>query len=199
MSIAITPYVFLNKYKKICYSINKEWSELASKINEDIFMLCDLSNFNNLFKKINVKAVILSGGGDISKIKNSKINKLRDAFELKLAKFCFKRKIPVIAVCRGFELLASNEGCLLKKVKTNSKRNQIHLEFKNQIKSLHVNSFHNYKIFNLNSDFKILGKCKDGSIEVALHKKKKLLCLMMHPERSGNNKIIIQLFKNFIK
>ena len=43
MTIAVTPYIYLNKYKKIFFSINKEWSGFSSKLNSDILMLCDYS------------------------------------------------------------------------------------------------------------------------------------------------------------
>lgn len=198
MSILITPYVYLNRYKKICFSINKEWSDLANKINKNIIMLCDYSNFKNIFNRSKIQAVVLSGGGDIFKVKQNKLNKLRDKFETNLANYCFKKKIPVIAVCRGFQLLATNSGCKIIKSKQDSNRHKINLTIDGQKKSIFVNSYHKYKIFNISSNFNILGKCNDDSIEIVCHKKKKLLCLMMHPERPGNNKIILNLLRKFI-
>ncbi len=198
MSILITPYVYLNKYKKICFSINKEWSDLANKINKNIIMICDYSNFKNILKRSKIQAVVLSGGGDIFKVKKNKLNELRDKFEINLANYCFKRKIPVIAVCRGFQLLASNSGCKIIKSKQDSNIHKITLKIDGEKKSIFVNSYHKYKIFDIGSDFDILGKCKDNSVEIASHKKKRLLCLMMHPERPGNNKIILNLFNKFI-
>jgi putative glutamine amidotransferase len=199
MTIAITPYIYLNKYNKICFSINKEWSGFVSKLNSDILMLCDYSRFRKIVSGKEIKAVVLSGGGDISKINDTKINKLRDNFEVNLTKYCFKKKIPIIAVCRGFQLLAAKEGCKLKKNKETSNSHSINVKVKGNDKNLKVNSFHKYKIFNLNSNFDILGKCKDGSIEIASHKTKKLLCFMMHPERPGNDKFIFKMIQSFIK
>jgi len=198
MTIAVTPFVYINKYNKICYSINKEWSDLAYKINKEIFMLCDLKNFKKIFDKKKIRAVIISGGGDIYKIKKTNINKLRDKFELELADYCFKKEIPIIAVCRGFQLLASEEGCKLIKTNQNFNKHSLIIKIKDKEQKIIVNSYHNYKIFNISSKFKILGKCKDESVEIASHKEKKLMCFMMHPERPGNNKIILRIFKNFI-
>ena len=198
MTIAITPFVYLNRYNKICFSINKEWSDLALKINKNIFMLCDYQNFEKIIEKKKIDVVILSGGGDIYKIKKRKINKLRDEFELKLADYCFKKKIPIIAICRGFQLIASKEGCELKKTKQKSKQHNLSINYKNKKFNVKVNSYHDNKIFDISSNFKILGQCKDGSIEIVSHKKKKLMCFMMHPERPGNNKIILKIFQNFI-
>ena len=199
MTIAITPYLYLNKFKKICYSINKEWSNFASKINENIFLLCDYKNFKGIINKKKIKAVIISGGGDIYKIQKTKINKLRDNFELELANYCFKKKIPVIAVCRGFQLLANYEGCKLKKSKKKLNKHLISIKFNKKLKNIYVNSYHNYEVFDISSNFEILGQCKDKSIEIVSHKKKKLLCLMMHPERAGNNQIILKIINNFIQ
>lgn len=199
MTLAITPYIYKNRYNKICFSINKEWSELANKLNEEIIMFCSYKNFERILNSQKIKAVILSGGGDIYKIKNEKINLLRDNFETKLTKYCFKKKIPVIAVCRGFQLLANSEGCKLKKSKDKRKLHSINIKDKNKNKKITVNSYHDIKIYNISRNFHVIGSCDDSSVEIAIHKKKKLLCFMMHPERTKNDNYIIKLFKNFIK
>ena len=62
MTLAITPYIYKNRYNKICFSINKEWSELANKLNEEIIMFCSYKNFERILNSQKIKAVILSGG-----------------------------------------------------------------------------------------------------------------------------------------
>ncbi|MFB1006426.1 MAG: gamma-glutamyl-gamma-aminobutyrate hydrolase family protein, partial [Nitrosopumilus sp.] len=50
-------------------------------------------------------------------------------------------------------------------------------------KSLTVNSYHNYCVKELPKEYLNISNTKDGSIEIAEHKNKKILCLMFHPER----------------
>ena len=40
----------------------------------------------------------------------------RDEVELKLIKFCLKNKIPVIGICRGFQLIASYLGAEIDRI-----------------------------------------------------------------------------------
>ena len=65
-------------------------------------------------------------------------------------------------------------------------------------KSLKVNSYHNYCIKDLPKNFIKVSNTKDGSIEIAEHKSKKILCLMFHPERPmGSKKLILKSLKKF--
>ena len=55
------------------------------------------------------------------------------------------------------------------------------------------------EISSLNENFKCIGKSKDNSIEIAILKQKKVLCLMFHPERKNKSqKSINKLITNFL-
>ena len=52
----------------------------------------------------------------------------------------------------------------------------------------------------LPSEYKNISNTKDGSIEIAEHKKKKILCLMFHPERAmKSQQQILKSIKKFFK
>ena len=75
MKFLITPYVYLNKYNKICFSINKEWSDLLKKFNSQLTMITYDDDFN--FDKKDLQGydgIILSGGGEINFHKKNKIS-----------------------------------------------------------------------------------------------------------------------------
>ena len=84
---------------------------------------------------------------------------MRDNYEKKLLKICIKRKIPILAVCRGFQLINSlykgNLDKLSGHVKTfhNLKINNSSKFVK--FKSLKVNSYHNYCLTNVSKNFEI--------------------------------------------
>ena len=79
MKFIITPYLFYNKVKKICFSINKEWYDLFSKYKSNLHVitynnktklnkkdkrLSDLTvdEYKNLFKLIDLKKQLLKYG-----------------------------------------------------------------------------------------------------------------------------------------
>jgi putative glutamine amidotransferase len=196
--ILISPYTYINKYKKVCYSINKEWEIFANKLNDNLFILthkCDLKKI----KKDNIKMIILSGGGDIFHIKKSIINKSRDQFDSNLIKFAIKNQIPILAVCRSFQLVAYLYKANLYK-KKNPKKHLIFFKKKilNYTKKLMVNSYHLVNIKKLSKDFDIIATNSDDFIEIAYNKKSKMLCLMPHPEREFYSKSLTPLIKNFL-
>ncbi len=163
----------------------------------------------NVFNKINTNSLknsdglFLMGGGNINKIEKKKINKIRDQFERNLFRYFIKKNKPIIGICRGFQNIVNFYGVKLFKV-NNHVRTSHHLKINNsrfiKSKRLVVNSYHNYGIKNLPENFNAISKLKDGTIEIAEHKTKNILCLMFHPERKmlSQNKIIQEL-RNFTK
>ena len=82
------------------------------------------------------------------------------------------------------------------------KYHQLNLKKSRFIKhsKLTVNSYHNYAIKELPKNYINIAKTKDGSIEIAEHKSKKILCLMFHPERNmKSDKLIVEAIQNFFK
>ena len=83
----------------------------------------------------------------------------------------------------------------------NSHINKHHFIYSsNKNQKIKVNSYHKFGIFKLNSDFEILFTHKDRSVEICQSRKKKILCMMFHPERFSKNQTIINnLIKKFFK
>ena len=101
--VLISPYLELNKYNKIVLSLNLEWFSYLNKLGFYAIFANPENSIQDQIKNINF--IIISGGGDISKIKRNKSNILRDKFEKKLINEGIKKKIPIIAICRGFQLI----------------------------------------------------------------------------------------------
>ena len=110
--------------------------------------------------------------------------------------FAIKNKIPILAICRGFQLVSKFFKCKIYKISKhvgtthslNIKKNIL----KNKIKRINVNSYHNYAIYNLPSHFNLIIRSKDKSIEIAKSKKYKILCFMSHPERPNLSQKLIK-------
>lgn len=187
--IFISPLIRNNKYLETEFSYGDNWNNFFTK-NVALFTFFSRDNkiINNFIN--NCDGVIIQGTGDIGLVKKNKINLLRDSFEKKIIKKAIKKKIPLLCVCRGFQLINNFfKGKLVKSrnfnhVKTNHlvtlKSNKF---FKK--KKIYTNSYHNYKIIKLAKKLSPIGRAEDNSIEIAISKNKKILCFMFHPERNS--------------
>lgn len=137
---------------------------------------------------INLDLIVLAGGNDLHKFKKTENNKIRKKIDTFFLQRSIKKKIPLIGICYGAQFIANNFGANLKKANNHViKKNHTIINFENhkRFKS-NVNSFHNYKITKLSSNFKTLAiHEKDNSIEYFKHKNLNILGLMWHPERNN--------------
>ena len=168
--------------------------------NETRFM----SNINNLIDHKRIRCAILSGGNDLKILENkggTNISHKRDEVELSLIKFCLKNKIPIIGICRGFQLIASYLGAEINKVDNHI--NSIHEIKFNNSHSIKVNSFHSFGLKNNNipQNINILGyHQKDNTIECFTTELPfRSINFMWHPERNnGSRKETNKLIKSFL-
>ncbi len=197
-NIIITQGIYKNK-KNIFYTkLDLDWYDYASKLKFNLIPLSYKINFSFL-KKIKIDGVIFSGGNSLNKYENKKENFLRDKFELKLFKYFSKKNLPILAVCRGMQLISSFNRTRLFITKNHvTKGHDIIL---NHNKIMNVNSYHTYLIKKIPSQFKLLAQHKkDKSIEAMTHQNKKILCLMFHPERKSKDQIKVdKLVRDFFK
>ena len=182
-SIILSSKLIIDKYGKVNFLTDEDLSNYINKLGLNILPLSIKKNQINTENLRLAKGLILSGGGDIYKYKKNKINKLRDSIEIKLFNYFFKKNLPILLICRGFQLMID--------------MHQIKL-FKQT--KLSVNSYHNYSIKKLPVNYINVASTKDGSIEIAEHKSKKILGLMFHPERNMKSKeLVLKSIKNFFK
>lgn len=200
-SITLSSKIIIDKYKKINFQIDQDLSIFLKELgfsNLPIILKKNNVDFKNL-KKSN--GLILAGGGDLYKYKKNKVNKIRDNYEKKLFRYYYKKNKPILAICRGFQLIADIHGIKLEKINNHVRKfHSLKIGRSKFIKdkTLKVNSYHNYCIKDLPKNFIKVSNTKDGSIEIAEHKSKKILCLMFHPERKmKSKKKILKSIKNF--
>lgn len=187
----------INSYKKNFLSVNIEWYNYLRTLNINPILYYNERkkiNIDKNYKKID--GVILSGGGDLYKISKKKKDADRDEFELNLIDYAIKKKLPIIGVCRGFQLFANKIGCELSKI--DNHYGNSHTLIQSSKKLMKVNSFHKYKIVDHNSILNVIASFKD-SIEIATYKKYNFLGLMFHPERKNYDQIKVNLLiKKFL-
>ena len=203
-NILITQKVFIDKHNQINWSLENNWFKFFSQKKVNLIPL----NFNANNKKkllaLNPKGLILSGGNDLYDVIKLKENLIRDKYENKLLKLAIKNRIPILAVCRGFQFVAKFFKCKVFKIMNHVRSTHV-LKINNQnfgfkIKILKINSYHNYAISQLPKHFNLIVRCSDNSIEIAKSNKYKILSFMFHPERRNIsqkkiNKIVFSHFK----
>ncbi len=149
------------------------------------------------FQKWDLNVLFLTGGDDIG------MYPCRDKTELLLLKHAIDNQIPVIAVCRGMQLVNTyfgghnNTGDSAFAGRHRAKLHQIKVHGTMRM----VNSYHNNYIDenSLSREFEVIARDKnDSSIEG--FKGKGILAMMWHPERKGNDdEWNTSLIKKFIK
>ena len=202
-SIILSSKLIIDKYGKVNFLTDEDLSNYINKLGLNILPLSIKKNQINTENLRLAKGLILSGGGDIYKYKKNRINKLRDSIEVKLFNYFFKKNLPILLICRGFQLMIDMHKIKLFKQKNHVRKSHL-LKLSNskflKHSKLSVNSYHNYSIKKLPVNYINVASTKDGSIEIAEHKSKKILGLMFHPERNMKSKVLVlKSIKNFFK
>ena len=184
-------------YKGYIDFIDHYWLNYFEKKNINYYLVPNKKKLSK--KKIEeINLLIIPGGNDVSNSLNT--SKIRNIIETNLIKICFKKKIPILGICRGAQLLNKSFGGKIKKVKKHMRtRHNISFVNKEIVKKklLNVNSFHNdgIKKNDLSKAFKMLASDMDDNVEMFISKDKKMIGTMWHPEREKNTQLLDNLIK----
>ncbi|MEE8457776.1 MAG: gamma-glutamyl-gamma-aminobutyrate hydrolase family protein [Acidimicrobiia bacterium] len=163
-----------------------------------------------------IDGVVLTGGGDIAPERYGAerhdavrmVNRERDEFELSLVTKAYERKMPMLAICRGNQVVnVAFGGTLIQDLPSHSDahghdisgegayepHSQALVEEGSKIASifgagLHgINSIHHQAIEELGVGLKVVASAPDGTVEALEHEDKAwdLLSVQWHPEYLG--------------
>ena len=134
-----------------------------------------------------IDAVILTGGEDVG------TSPLRDETERHVLDYCIKRRLPVLGVCRGHQMIQVYCGGHLQNVPSVQHVGRNHLVFPchDRIRAVlgtgpvEVNSYHRQGVYldRLGPGLQPWLVTSDGLIEGFSHYEKNLLGVQWHPER----------------
>ena len=184
-------------YKGYIDFIDHYWLDYFEKKNINYYLIPNKKKLSK--KKIKeINLLIIPGGNDVSNV--LKTSKIRNIIEKNLIKICFKKKIPILGICRGAQLLNKSFGGKISKIKKHMRtRHNIFFTNREIIKKnfLNVNSFHNdgIKKNDLSKSFKVLASDKHKNIEMFISNNKKIIGTMWHPEREKSTQLLDSLIK----
>ena len=202
------------KSKKIYSVINNDYIKAVQKAGGIPILIPFSNNIENIKEYTHkIQGIIFTGGEDISPLVYNEdplkevecIIEERDRFELELFKEVYEKQIPILAICRGLQLInIALGGNLYQDInfqipnsyghapKNTSRHNLYHsvkIEKDSKLfdifktEDLKVNSFHHQSIKKLGNDLKITALSNDGIIEaIESTNEKFLVAVQWHPE-----------------
>ena len=171
-----------------------------------------------------IGGILFIGGEDIKQgyydkeLRGKEISK-RDEIEIELYKQCKEKKIPILGVCRGLQIINVAEGGTLEEVPTKGSikhtidddgfinYHDIYIEKDSNLKKImkvdnySVCSMHHQKIAKLGNNLKISAKSEDGVIEaIESDDKSFVIAFQGHIEKNIKNfKKYDNVIKEFLK
>ena len=151
----------------------------------------DPYNLTTFLENIKIDGVILTGGNDLTCLSTGvNVSIKRDHTEIGLLSYASDHKIPVLGVCRGFQMINTflGGGTLT--------RASGHVGYPHEVtmvnddfvdsQSFTVNSFHDYVIQkgDLAKEFRPIAVAIDGTVKSAISSQHNWVGIMWHPEKS---------------
>lgn len=161
-------------------SIDQKWFDFLLDCKLSPYLVPnDLEVTKVVFNTVNFNGIILSGGSDLTFYGGNAPE--RDETELYILKLAITRKIPLLGICRGMELIQHYFGIKLSEVSGHA--GNIHdIKINDSFKK--VNSYHNFGTSQTSNELEVLAFASDGVIESIAHKKYPIKGIMWHPERN---------------
>ena len=189
---------FYEKDKVIIIDFGSQVTKLIARRVRDLGVYSEIITPRKLSKYIkysNVKGIILSGGP--STVTSKKYQSI--------PKDIFKKKIPILGICYGLQLITKIFGGKIKPSKKSREFGRAYL-FKKKESPLIKNSLNSKKsvwmshedaVVKMPKNFKVIASTKDSKLTIIENPESKIYGVQFHPEvtHTENGK---EIFKNFL-
>lgn len=201
MRIAITQRVVETKeYKDDRDALSQEWTTYLQKIFPGCIVMPVpnmLTNVQNWFDSLAPDCLILSNGNDWGTAKD------RDHTEISAIGWALEKNIPIVGICRGFQVINNYFGGDVTQILSNE-TNVPHVAVSHTVNLKHksfcaiiehenvvVNSYHNHGVHarDLSPKLDVFAMAPDDIVEGLFHPTLTVLGIQWHPERSGSDEI----------
>jgi N5-(cytidine 5'-diphosphoramidyl)-L-glutamine hydrolase len=140
-----------------------------------------------------VEGLLLTGGNDLAEMGGDAPE--RDGVENALLDLAERRKLPVMGVCRGMQVIQRRFDIPLQRVDGHVANRQVILI---EGEPTEVNSYHRFAAFESRPPFDVWARADDGVIKAVRHSALPVMGIMWHPERlSPFSSADVTLFRRF--
>ncbi len=132
-----------------------------------------------LCETVGIGGLVLTGGNDLAVLGGDAPE--RDAVENALLDLAERRKLPVLGVCRGMQVIQHRFAVPLRRVEGHVTRRQgIRVEGERK----EVNSYHRFAAVDSRPPLEVWAIAEDGVVKAIRHSVEPMTGIMWHPERS---------------
>ena len=144
------------------------------------------------FRELELDALVLTGGNDLAHLPGAtNTAPERDATETALLQYASEAGLPVLAVCRGMQMLVHFWGGTPTRLDGHvATTHSIQRRFSPwPLRAGPVNSFHDWGIAAdaVGATLEVLATASDGSVEAVAHRTLPQVGIMWHPERADRD------------
>lgn len=132
-----------------------------------------------LCERAGIAGLVLTGGNDLAVLGGDAPE--RDAVENALLDLAERRRLPVLGICRGMQVIQQRFAIPLRRVEGHvAQRQVIRINGEPQ----EVNSYHHFAAFDSRSPLDVWAVADDGVVKAIHHSAQPITGIMWHPERS---------------
>ena len=142
---------------------------LLPNVTEAALALCEGAGIDGL---------VLTGGNDLAALGGDAPE--RDAVENALLDLAERRRLPVLGVCRGMQMIQQRFAIPLRRVEGHVAQCQV-IRIDGERKE--VNSYHHFAAFDSRPPLEIWAVADDGVVKAIRHSAEPVTGIMWHPER----------------
>ncbi len=196
MNVLISSRVYEHpKYDETFDALSHDWSHVFSKNGLKPILVPNWLDSVESLLSFEPRGLILSGGNDIGEYRSNPLEfiNLRDRLEYSLITLALSNSIPILGVCRGFQLLNICFGGTVSRTIAHGHAGTFHeVEIVGKLNNLEhgkkftVNSYHNQgvTIEQLAADMVVFAQ-HGNIVEGFYHKEKSIIGIQWHPEREN--------------
>jgi putative glutamine amidotransferase len=176
-------------------AIDQRWPALLQRLGFIPLLISNrMQDVHSYLQHFQPRGFVLTGGNDIDP-KSSQFSGERNDTEQRILDYARSRMLPVIGVCRGFQMMNRYFGGYLCKTAGHAGTSHSVDWLLSPATRWVVNSYHDFAIApkGLGHALIPLARADDGSIEAARHSSLPWLGLMWHPERPLDNELSHQV------
>ena len=133
-----------------------------------------------LCEQAGIGGLVLTGGNDLAALGGDAPE--RDAVENALLDLAERRRLPVLGVCRGMQMIQQRFAVPLRRVEGHVAQCQI-IQIDGEQRE--VNSYHHFAAFDSRPPLEVWAVAGDGVVKAIRHSAAPITAIMWHPERSA--------------